>query len=510
MTKPDSYNEETSENIISAVTDHAGDRFSLMENVLGQSRFFEILSGAWEKSGKTKADFRIVIKPNISMLLRKNDVGIYTDPMLVIHLLRLLLKRGFTNLAVVESQNLFGNWFLNRGVTQIAAQAGYFGISDGCPPGSEVRRNMLIKGDGVEAQVPLVDMTHEMIFHDCGEPIGPIPVGRTWAEADFRVNMAKMKTHFYCYLTLAIKNIYGCLPHQDKVRNYHCNKKVGLWTAHLIKAFPVHFSIIDGYDTADGWLGVKMKAVSKKTHTMVGGADILAVDHLCSRLLKVAPEKSIFFRELLKLLPMRPYKVLGNAVPFSSWRNVPFLFVWGCALMERNANLMDYAGSLATGGYDTCFPHKKPNRGLLKRILYYLTVPVNVLMDLGIFRLRIREWLFARRLAGLKGSAPLVAGSDFFLSSLAFFSDEDVKRLAGILDAGLSGRVSISGHYFFVNGSGLPFLSRLHTTGHAAAGILNHIFDNKMDAGAFAAELKTLVSAHPGIFGTSGYPYCYS
>ncbi|MBU2488580.1 MAG: hypothetical protein KKA60_04240, partial [Proteobacteria bacterium] len=84
----------TRENLVAAVTDCEGDKYALLEDVLEKARFFEILDQAQKASGKSREAFSIAVKSNISMMLRRADVGTYMDPFLVIHLLRLLLQKG--------------------------------------------------------------------------------------------------------------------------------------------------------------------------------------------------------------------------------------------------------------------------------------------------------------------------------------------------------------------------------------------------------------------------------
>jgi len=501
---------ESERNIVAAVTDHNTDKYSLLEKVLELSRFFEILDERRENSGKPKKDFKIVIKPNISMMLRRSDVGTYTDPFLVIHLLRLLLKRGYENLSVVESQNLYGNWFENRGVLQVAARAGYFEETKLPSFQNQTRADIWVKGGGIEAKVPLIDMTFEAVPCDFGGQAGKVLVGKAWIEADFRINFAKLKSHFYSCYTLAIKNIYGCLPLQDKVREYHCRHVVGPWTAHLIKTFPVHFSIGDGYSSADGWLGVKIKAIGIKPHTIIAGADIMAVDDFGAKLIKIDPEKSIMFSELKRLIPLRPYQVAGNASWPQPWRNSPYFIARFCILLESSASLMDYTGSLATGGYDPCFPHKKASKGLIKRLLYYLTVPVNFLSDLGIAKLRIREKFFARKLKKYKEKLPVIASSDFLLSRLAFLGVEELEKLASFLKKGLEGQPSLSGHYIVCNNREFVFPSRLTTANLAVKDILVQIQNQRLDVKALVNELEIIEKLYPSLFGGDNkYSYCY-
>ena len=46
---------------------------------------------------------------------------------------------------------------------------------------------------------------------DIGHPFGKIPIAKEAVEADRVINLAKLKTHAHMYLTLSIKNIFGCI-----------------------------------------------------------------------------------------------------------------------------------------------------------------------------------------------------------------------------------------------------------------------------------------------------------
>lgn len=503
--------QDAEENIVAAVTDREGDKYSLLENALEQARFFDVLEKAWRESGKARHEFRIAIKPNLSMLLRRSDVGTYTDPFLVTHLVRLLLKKGYSRLAVVESQNLYGNWFGNRSVIQVAARAGYLDESIIESYQNENERYMRVMGGDVDTLVPLVDLSRNTVLHDFGEPVGKVELGRAWIEADFRINFAKMKTHFYSYYSLAIKNVYGCLPKQDKVRSYHCKRVVGPWTALLIKRFPVHFSIVDGYTSADGWFGVKMKAICKKTYTIIAGADIMAVDHCGAGLIGVAPRKSTMYRNLQKLIPPEPYKMVGNAEPFRGWRNSPGLMAQVCRLIESYAHIMDFFGSIATGGHDECFPVTLYEGKFFRKILYYLFLPINILLDAGLIRLRLREMFFLRTLKKYKQWLPLITDTDFVLTRLMFLGKSEIEKLIALLEQDDISNMRCSGHYMIGSGCEIPLPLPLSTSNIAMAEILSHVHKNNMDKNKLAEEFRTLPNLCPDLFNSKlGYPYCYS
>ena len=59
------------------------DKFKLLDKVLEQTRFFEILDQRFKETGKSRKDFSVVIKPNFMFLHHKKDITTYTDPELV-------------------------------------------------------------------------------------------------------------------------------------------------------------------------------------------------------------------------------------------------------------------------------------------------------------------------------------------------------------------------------------------------------------------------------------------
>jgi len=501
---------ETGANVVAAITDHALDKYALLEKVLSIAGFFETLERKWKESGKDKSEFGIAVKPNLAMMLRRADVGTYTDPFLVVHLLRLLLQRGYSNLCVVESQNLYGNWFENRSVVEIAARAGYFEDTGVDSFKGLASAEVRVRGGGVDARVPLIDLTLDTTPHDFGEGLGEWRAGRAWTEADFRINFAKMKTHFYSLYTLAIKNIYGCLPLQDKVLGYHCEKVVGPLTARLIVDFPVHFSIVDGVTAADGIMGVKIKAICKKPHTIIAGADVMAVDHFGATLLGLDPNKSVMHAELGKLSPLRDYEVKGCASPPKPWWNSPGVAAFLSRLIEFNANIMDHMGALSTGGHDDCFPHNQSARGPLKKLIYYLSVPANTLAEPSVIILAARRRALRRRLENIRHEAPLILGDEFIASRLEFLSKDDLGVLAEIIE-GVGGEApGFSGHYLFVNGGEREHAARLSTSNLAMVEILRRVQVQGPDPRSLAGEFRVLYERSEDVIGDrDGYPYCY-
>jgi uncharacterized protein (DUF362 family) len=252
------------------------DKLALLDQVLKTTQFFDLLKKRFQESGKSNPkDFKVVIKPNFMFMHSRHDISTYTDPELVEALVARIHKQGFTNITLVEAQSTYGNYYKNRDVLSVARYVGYPVDKDGYAPHKRYR---------------MVDLTTEMVPYDYGnilaerDPLGFCRklgwhyVGPTWRHADFRISFAKNKTHIFCHYTLTLKNVYGTLPMQNKVKEYHTKREYDWPTIASLTHFPVHFGLIDAFTSADGQLGVITCPDPKLTMTIIGGENLMAVD----------------------------------------------------------------------------------------------------------------------------------------------------------------------------------------------------------------------------------------
>jgi hypothetical protein len=87
----------------------------------------------------------------------------------------------------------------------------------------------------------------------------------------------------------------------------------------------------------------------------------------------------------------------------------------------------------------------------------------------------------------------------------------DIDYLIEIFKRDLFDKASFSGHYLFLKGEEVPFLSRLTTSTQAVAAILNYIYDNKIDANLFIEELGSLRQLYPEFYKKGNrYSYCFN
>ncbi len=316
------------------------DQFRALDTALTAGRFWETLEAAWQGSGRGRAEFAIVIKPNFMFAYNRNDRSTYTDPELVHHLVRRLRERGYPHLTVAEAQSTYGEYFDKRSVREVAEYLGY--VADG----SEGYR--------------LVDLTlDEWEERYLGLHLGRHPVPLTWRDADFRISFAKNKTHAYAYYSLTLKNIYGALPLADKFSAYHTGRDIYHPTMEYLQAFPVHFGIIDAHLSADGPFGVFADPEPNRTETIIAGADLVAVDWVGAGKMGLNPKISQYMELAVKTFGKPEIHLVGDASLYRPWLNVPAVMT---ILTHFGLDANDYFGNLLymAGAYmdESHFTHK--------------------------------------------------------------------------------------------------------------------------------------------------------
>ena len=331
------------------------DKTVAMQRVLDDSGFFKALEDRRAATGKDKAQFLIALKPNIMMAYSRDDPTTITDPELVEFLVDAMAAEGFTNVAVVESQNVFGNWFKNRDVKTVST---YFGFS-----GKNYR---------------LVDLTEEMERYDYGGRLGKHWAGPTWRDADFRISFAKNKTHVSSYTTLTIKNIYGCMPVQNKFKEYHKIREFDWPTVEALKHFPCHFGFIDAFWSADGLMGLKADYSPRHTKTIIGGENIIAVEWVGAKKMGLDPFDSRIFALASTAFGMPEVEWVGDKSTFKDWSNVPDLIDKRMDVGEEYYTYANWLGFISSE-MDPAFPPKIRFRSVLfvrrimKRVLRFLS-----------------------------------------------------------------------------------------------------------------------------------------
>ena len=331
------------------------DKFAALDEVLEQTKFYELVQERLAATGKAKADFSIVIKPNFMFAYNKRDRSTFTDPELVGHLVKGLRAEGYEKIAVVEAQNTYGEYFDKRSVREVAQYLGFDGVA-----GYEV-----------------IDMTEDALANALGQCLGPHLgfhlVSRVWRDADFRISFAKNKTHAYAYYTLTLKNIFGALPLANKFKEYHCKRDIYHTTIEYLTRFKVHFGLVDAYLSADGPFGIFADTRPNQTHTIIGGGDLVAVDWVAATKMGIDPMISQYMRLAVKTFGKPEILLVGDESQYKPWLNVPVaLTLFTHKGLDANYHFGNLFYTAAAQMDKTYFRHK--STALHIRMLRKLTV----------------------------------------------------------------------------------------------------------------------------------------
>lgn len=311
------------------------DKFEALTACVENSRFFDNVDSVHRESGKSKTEFLIAVKANIMTASRReNPSPVYTDPELIESLFAGLRERGFTKLALVESHNVYDYSYTRRGVPSVAEMVGYSG-----------------------AGYRIADLSEEKEPFDYGGVLGRHTVGRTWRDADYRISFAKNKTHWQCFYTGCLKNVYGCLPEWDKMKHYHGRRREFYECNILIlDAFPVHFGFLDAWVSGDGLSGHVRDADPNETRSVMASSNILALDWVMGEKMEVSPTRNAVIREALVHWEMGKITRFGDMTPWKPWSNVRPIIVRLLDRVEESYWLSYFLSRALASSQDKRFP----------------------------------------------------------------------------------------------------------------------------------------------------------
>jgi len=119
---------------------------------------------------------------------------------------------------------------------------------------------------------------------------------QTVLDADLIVSLAKMKTHHWAGATLSMKNLFGLVP--GSVYGWPKNKLHYIGVEESIVAlnrrFRNTFAIVDGIVGMEG--NGPIQGSPKFSGVLVMGADVVAVDSTCCRIMGIDPSKVEYLR----------------------------------------------------------------------------------------------------------------------------------------------------------------------------------------------------------------------
>ncbi len=269
------------------------EKIATFDRALEESRFFETMAARGR-------DVEIAIKVDLMLAYHHEDRSSYTDPELVEHLVSALWERGHRRIAVCDAQNVYGRYYANRNIENVAR---YVGLA--------------------AQRYRLVDLAREQEPHAFAHAMGLKTIARTWRDAGTRISFAKLKTHPTSVGQLVLRNTGTVVPQDGE---YFLSDRLSDFshvTAAVLHDFPPHFGIIDGYeDAADGLVGVIADPTPKHPRVFVAGADVASVDYVAFLLMgERDPTRTPDLRAAIDLLgdPRPRMQIVGDATPLEDW-----------------------------------------------------------------------------------------------------------------------------------------------------------------------------------------------
>jgi len=254
------------------------------------------------KLNKPLNEFRVAIKPAFMLGYDRHDQSMITDRELLIELGRFLQECGCKDVAVVEGRNLYDQFYHNRSVLSVAK---YFDISS--------------------PHFRVVDLTDEQVPHSYFRGMAQYTVGKTWKDADFRISIAKMRSHPVESVHLTIANLEGIGSRCDQFLFAERQAERETATMMLMDEFPPHLSILDAYEqAADGLVGVMGCTRPVTPLRFYAGRDALAVDMVASRHMGLNdPRDSSTLRAACHWFgnPESTIQIDGPDEPLPGWRS---------------------------------------------------------------------------------------------------------------------------------------------------------------------------------------------
>jgi len=209
---------------------------------------------------------RVVLKPN----LVEFDPGttINTHPAVVAAALEAFRSLGAAEVRIAEGPGH------RRNTLELAEAAGYF--------------QTIPRFEELFTDLNLDDVTR-LYVSGAHSRMKSFYLPRTALSADLLVSMPKMKCHHWVGATLSMKNLFGLVPGAV----YGWPKNVLHWAgiqeciADLHGLFPRTFAIVDGIVGMEG--NGPIQGTPKQVGAIVAGADPVAVDATCCRIMRIDP-----------------------------------------------------------------------------------------------------------------------------------------------------------------------------------------------------------------------------
>lgn len=204
-----------------------------------------------------KPNDEVIIKPNICS--SKNPDGmVLTDYRIISSIVNQVKSHG-NNVVMVESDNISGV------AVKRARESGFLDLCD-------------------ELDVEFIDLSNDD-YEEFPVAGTKLRLPRTVLDADYLINLPKIKTCGHTLVTLAIKNLYGVFQRKRKGKLHKHLNEILPFLADTIRSDLI---IVDGLTCMEGNGPIIGNPIN--LNILAAGTNPVAVDSICSRIMGYDPE----------------------------------------------------------------------------------------------------------------------------------------------------------------------------------------------------------------------------
>ena len=241
-----------------------------------------------------QTDFKVVIKPNMVMA-KSPDFPVTTHPLVVKCVARWLREHGVTNIILAESSGGLYNAEHMKNLYHVC------GMKQLEP---EVTLNM----DFSAKTVNCPDGFANHSFHI----ITPI------VEADYIINICKLKTHAMTGYSGGIKNLFGVIPGLEKPQLHYRWPEIEDFSRMLVELSQVvapQLTVIDAIDAMEG--NGPTGGTSHPLHMLLAAKDLYTQDYFAAGLMGLDPMKIVMIRQAMEKGLVKPeeMELKGDPIP---------------------------------------------------------------------------------------------------------------------------------------------------------------------------------------------------
>ena len=226
-------------------------------------RHFEIL----DVEKDLRPNMRILIKPNL-VSARKPDTAVTTNPILLTAIIKWLRDRGITNIIIADSPG---------GPYTSAALRTVYSVCGIKPLEKIAKLNYDTSWQVVSCEEKFANHSFNIISPIC--------------DADYIINVAKLKTHAITTISAGIKNMFGAIPGLQKPELHYRHVDIQSFSNMLVDlalTTKPNITVIDAVDAMEG--NGPNSGTVKHTGTIFASRDVFAQDWYASLFMGIPPE----------------------------------------------------------------------------------------------------------------------------------------------------------------------------------------------------------------------------